>query len=366
MFRQQQQPLDFVSLLLGGAGNAPAQPQPEMKPPAPRGRGLFTGGPRTTAPAIDIRSVVEPQQPRRYGIADRIYDAGAIYAGAPTRADAFRQQAERDEQRGFGAQFGKLLGEADPAEGETRYRQMQQLIAQRAAQGGDVSAFSDLASAFRTQGLTDALASSLPDNLRTAGRFSPQTAVGYQFDQNAAGIYPGTDGDYLRGAKGGGDFSVAYDAPLPTPEGFMPDPQDPSALAPRRGGPQDPGYLYDRQYQGTAGAVAATPPDPAPLLTESNIVAQVMLKAQSGLPLNAAEQAIFDRQVTIPQAANPFAFMGMAPGGPSPYGGQAPQAGAPQGGRGGADPLASIREGQVVVQDGVRYVKRNGQMVPAN
>ena len=91
-----------------------------------------------------------------------------------------------------------------------------------------------------------------------------------------------------------------------------------------------------------------------------------MQKAMSGQQLNPQEQAIFDRQTALPQ--NPMAGMfglGAAPGGapaPSPYSGQ-PQQGAPQR---QADPLAGIAEGQVVVQDGVRYVRRNGQMVPAN
>lgn len=321
--------------------------------PKPQRRGLFGGRPNIQAQAFPAE--------RGYGIADRIGDFAAIYNGNPTRRDQLDARRQADA---FGSTFGDLLGDNSPQVRDQNQAAMQRLIAMRAARGEDVSAFTSQADAYRDTGYRNDLAGSVPSSLRSAALAAPNLAGAYAFDQASNDIYPGVDGGYVRGAKGGGQFESAYDAPLPTPTGFMPDPQNPNGLAPRPGGPQDPAFRYQTEFQGTAGRVAATPPDPVDPLGESQIVAMVMQKAMSGQPLNPQEQAIFDRQTALPQ--NPMAGMfglgggvpGAAPGAASVY----PQAGAPQ----GSDPLAGVAEGQTVYQDGVAYVRRNGQMVRAN
>ena len=109
----------------------------------------------------------------------------------------------------------------------------------------------------------------------------------------------------------------------------MPDPQNPQGLAPRPGGPADPDYKYQDQFQSTAGQYAATPPDPVAPLGESQVVAMVMQKAMSGQPLNPQEQAVFDRQTALPQ--DPVAaMMALGAGVPGAAPGGYPQAGARQ------------------------------------
>lgn len=339
-------------------------------------RGLF-GGARPKSPDMaGALASVMPVRPdpmaqafpaqRGYGIADRIHDFAATYNGEPTRRSQLDARRDADA---FGSTFGSLAGDTNPMARDQNYAQMQRLIAARAARGEDVAAFNGMAGSYRDDGNRDALASSLPPELQAAGRYAPQSGAAYQFDQNSQNIYPGVDGDYVRGAKGAGQFQSAYDGPLATPNGYMPDPSVPGGLAARPGGPEDPKYLYNRQYQATRGIQEATPDAPLPMPTESNVVAMVMQKAMRGEQLNPQEQAILDRQTAIPQAGgfNPFMMMGGMPGGMapgvSPYSGQPQQGQAPQQ---QGDPYPGIAEGQVVVQDGVRYQRRNGQMVPAN
>ena len=304
------------------AGNpSPAMPRP----------GLFGGKPQETGQmAAAVQQLTAPQtaqtpERRRPNFFTRLGEGitDALNPGTP--------MYDQRQAMAFGDQFGALIGDPNTQTQDQRITEMRRLLVQRAAQGHDVTGLERILEGYRQDGLGANVAQSLPEPLQAYGRFAPSAGAAFGFDQGANDIYT-VDGRLYRGAKGGGDFDVVAEPP-PRPE-FGWGYNEQGGLDPLTGGPADPDYRYARQYQDTKGEQDATPRPPTPPVTESQVTGAVMQKAQmQGIEsLTPAERQIFDRQVTIPQPANPFAFMGGMPGmggqpnGQQPgYGQQPPQ-----------------------------------------
>lgn len=301
----------------------PQNPAPASPPP-----GLFGGKPQSTgqmAAAVDqLTSPTLPAAPerRRPNFFTRLGEGitDALNPGTPMYDQ--RQATE------FGDRFGALIGDPNPQNQDQRITEMRRMLVQRAAQGHDVTGLERILETYRQDSLGANVAQSLPEPLQAYGRYAPSAGAAFGFDQGANDIYT-VDGRLYRGAKGGGEFETVAEPP-PRPEfGFAYNEQGGIDALP--GGPADPDYRYARQYQDTRGQQDATPRAPTPPVTESQVVGAVMQKAQTqGIEsLTPAERQIFDRQVTIPQPANPFAFMG-APGMGGQPNGQQPGYGQPQ------------------------------------
>ena len=93
------------------------------------------------------------------------------------------------------------------------------------------------------------------------------------------------------------------------------------SAAPRPGGPADPSYQYQTDFQSAKARVDAAPPEPIDPPGQSEVVAQVMLKAQQvGVEgLNDVERRIFDYATTRPASVDPLALL-LGQGGAQPYG----------------------------------------------
>ena len=232
-----------------------------------------------------------------------IRDMGRAYNGLPT---------SQDEQ--FGTEFAGLLGATDPKMREAAYGQMQQALARRAATGGDIAPYAQMATDFRTRGMVDDAARTLPGQLQAYGRIAPSAGASFAFDQSSNDLYGGPDGAYFRATKGAGPME-RLQGPQPGFDWMPPD--ETGATRPRAGGAADPAYQQKLQYGRTLGQVEATPPDPVDPLGESEVVAQVLQRArQVGYEgLSDAERRIFDYQTTRPEPGGMDALVATLLGG---------------------------------------------------
>lgn len=301
------------------------QPLPAASPNTPPlpGRskpGLF-GASKPSGPAWSeaiasaLQSKVQDSQNQRpaYGTNDRIHDFFATYNGAPTRLEAMRaeqlQQRNREEGKVFGAAFADMASDTNPDTLDQNYAALQRQIAMRQGQGLDTAVFERMADSFRSNGLARGMAQSMPEGtpeaVRRAALANPAGASAHVFDQYGGNIFAGPNGQYLRGAKGGGDMQELQPQQL-GPEWVH---NEDGSVSPVPGGPQDPDFAYAQNYQGTRGRVDATPPDPVDPMGQGEVLGAVMLKAQrEGIEaLSLAELQMFTYATTRPEPAS-FGF----------------------------------------------------------
>ena len=233
-----------------------------------------------------------PERPE-LGFRDRAYDFFAELGGegSPRRAQA--------EAEIFGRQFGSLLEDPglDPASRDMQMGRLRSLIAARAARGEDTAALERLAAGFGADGMARDAAQALPPELQPFARISPESGAQYQFGRHMPETFA-VGGDLVTGSAAGG-YRRSFEGPERLPDGFMRDPQNPAGLIPIPGGPADPGYEYNRNFQARRGQVEATPPDSIePQMPDTNdIVGQVLQRVmQVGVEgLSSGERAIWDR-----------------------------------------------------------------------